>query len=176
MLFFSGFGFRAEKALFREYLDSGEFVIAGFSRGAQRALVEALQKIERGERLQKLQLLATAYFDYLPKAAKHKEILTFAKNPEAYMRFFYKKAAYPAMLDLAPFKAQPTLGELKELLLFSWDGSKLARLRDLGVEIEVYLGEYDTIVDSKKCAAFFKPYATIYIIRGAGHLLRGKDG
>ena len=176
MLFFSGFGFRTEKVLFREFLDFGEFTIAGFSRGAQRAFLEALRKVERGERLQKLQLLAPAYFDYLPKAAKHKEILTFAKNPEAYMRFFYKKVAYPAKLDITPFKVQPTLGELKELLLFTWDSSKLAQLRKMGVEIEVYLGEYDTIVDSKKCAAFFKPYATIYTIRGAGHLLRGKDG
>ncbi len=176
MQFFSGFGFRAEKVLFRQYLDPGEFTVAGFSRGAQRAFLEALRKVQQGERLQKLQLLAPAYFDYLPKASKHKEILTFAKNPEAYMRFFYKKVVYPATLDITPFKAQPTLGELKELLLFTWDGSKLAQLREMGVEIEVYLGEYDTIIDSKKCAAFFKPYATIYTIRGAGHLLRGKDG
>ncbi len=172
MRFFSGFGFRSEKLLFLEYLERGEFVIAGFSYGAQKALQETLRLIEEKRRVDKLQLLSPAFFNDLSKERKHKEIVAFAKNPQAYLNFFYKKALYPAKIDIAKFKAQPTLGELKELLLFEWKEEQLQRVQQSGVAIEVYLGTEDKIVDTTLAKRFFTPFAQVFTIKGAGHLLR----
>lgn len=172
MQYFSGFGFRNEKVLFLEYLKRDEFVIAGFSYGAQKALQEALKRVQEGQRVDTLQLLAPAYFNYLPKAIKHKEILNFVKNQELYMRLFYKKACYPAKLDIRKFQSEPTLGELKELLLYEWKEEDLAFLQKKGVAIEVFVGTEDKIVQSSEVERFFSPYATVYLIKGAGHCLR----
>ncbi|BCD68279.1 pimelyl-ACP methyl ester esterase BioV [Nitratiruptor sp. YY09-18] len=175
MRFYSGFGFRNDKLLFLEYLDRGKFCIAGFSFGTQKALLDALQTITEGGRVEKLQLFSPAFFNYLPKELKNKEIIAYAKNQELYMRFFYKKASYPAMMDLEKFQSKPTLGELKELLFFEWKCEDLESLKRSGVEIEVYLGEQDKIIDSKKAKEFFIQYATVYMIKDVGHLLKGRD-
>ncbi len=172
MLFFSGFGFRNEKALFRDYLKVGDFTIAGFSYGAQRALEEAKKRVQKGERVESLQLFSPAYFNELPKPIKLKELQNFTKNGELYMRFFYKKAAYPWEGNLEPFKKEPSLGELKALLFYEWKSNDLQLLKDAGVDIEVYLGSMDKIVDSERAKEFFKPFAIIYTIKDAGHLLR----
>ncbi len=173
MKFFSGFGFANEWILFKEYLDRREYMVAGFSYGAQKALQYALQLNEKRERIQKLQLLSPAYFDHLPRPIKQKEIVSFAKNPKAYMRFFYKKVLYPATFDdIEPFTKEPTLAELKELLFFEWRGEELQKLQEAGVQIEIYLGELDKIVDASKAHEFFKEYGVSYLIKGVGHLLR----
>jgi pimeloyl-ACP methyl ester carboxylesterase len=174
--FFSGFGFKNEKALFKEILERGEFVVAGFSYGAQQALEYTLQKLQRSERVQKLQLISPAYFNELPKAIKLKEIQNFAKNPKLYMRFFYKKAAYPYKGDLKLFQREPELSELKALLFYDWEKEKLRRVVSSGVEIEVYIGEMDKIVDPVKTKKFFQEFGTVYCIKEVGHILRRDDG
>ena len=60
MRFYSGFGFWNEKELFKEYLEEGEFVVAGFSYGAQKALIDA---VHTSKRVDKLQLLSPAFFN-----------------------------------------------------------------------------------------------------------------
>ena len=172
MEFFSGFGFRNEKALFKEFLVQGAYNVAGFSYGAQKALETAKQKIKNGERIELLQLFAPAFFNNLPKPIKLKEIQNFAKNSGLYMHFFYKKALYPWQGNIEPFKAEPSLGELKELLFYQWKEEDLELLKGAGVKIEVYLGTMDKIVSFQEAKAFFQPYATIYTIKDAGHLLR----
>ncbi len=172
MKYFSGFGFQNEWPLFKEYIQRGEYNIAGFSYGAQKAFMEAYERTKEGRRVQKLQLLSPAYFEYLPKEVKHKEILSFAKNPDLYMRFFYKKVLYPSSLDINRFKKMPTLGELKSLLLFHWEEEKFEFLQEKGVQIEVYLGSLDKIVDASKAHEFFKQYAISHLIKDVGHLLR----
>ena len=67
MRFYSGFGFWNEKELFSEYLEEGEFVVAGFSYGAQKALIDA---IDSKKRVDKLQLLSPAFFNNNPKFIK----------------------------------------------------------------------------------------------------------
>mgnify|MGYP006872616152 CR=1 FL=1 len=42
MRFYSGFGFWNERELFKEYIDDNEFCVAGFSYGAQKALIDAV--------------------------------------------------------------------------------------------------------------------------------------
>ncbi|BCD62451.1 hypothetical protein NitYY0826_C1327 [Nitratiruptor sp. YY08-26] len=172
MKYFSGFGFKNEKVLFLSYLQRGDFVVAGFSRGAQKAVQEALAMIEQGKRVDTLQLLSPAFFNYLSKEQKHKEILTFVKNKDAYLHFFYKKVLYPAKIDVDRFKTEASLGELKELLLYEWKQEDLELLQESGVAIEVYLGAQDKIVNADKAKEFFTPFAQVYLINNAGHLLR----
>ncbi len=172
MRFFSGFGFRGEKALFKEYLDFDMYNLAGFSYGAQKALQEAVKDVKEGKRVQKLQLLSPAFFNTLPKRIKLKELENFVKNKKLYMDFFYKKAAYPYRGDITPFKAEPELSALKELLFFIWRDEDLRLLKDAGVEIEVYQGDFDKIVNPKEVEEFFAPFASLYMIKGVGHLLR----
>ncbi|NPA04036.1 MAG: pimelyl-ACP methyl ester esterase BioV [Epsilonproteobacteria bacterium] len=177
MRFFSGFGFKNEKPLFKQFLEEGEFNLAGFSYGAQRAFKEALNSLEEGKRINKLQLLSPAFFNYLPLEIKKKELLAFTKNPQAYLRFFYKKALYPALeLNISPFKDTPTLAQLKELLFFEWKEGELKKLKEKGVEIEVFLGELDKIINPQEAYNFFKPFGIVYYIKGVGHLLRGQNG
>lgn len=172
MKFFSGFGFKREQALFKEYLDDAPFVLSGFSYGAQLATQEALNALNIGKRVEKLQLISPAYFNDLPRGVLMKELDNFVKNRDLYMNFFYKKAAYPYKGDITPFKSDPDLGQLKSLLLYRWKEEDLERLKSAGVDIEVFLGGFDKIVDAKKAGEFFAPFASVYTIKDAGHLLR----
>ena len=176
MRYFSGFGFQNEQLLFKDMLDRSEFSVAGFSYGAQKAIEFALQAIEEGKRVQKLQLISPAYFNEMPKDVKHKQLVTFAKNQNAYMHFFYKKACYPASIDCSRFYAKASLGDLKRLLLYEWRKEDLQKVTKSGTTVEVYLGELDKIIDPKKAKEFFRPYAQIFLIKGVGHILRGSDG
>jgi len=177
MRFFSGFGFKNEKPLFKEFLEEGEFNLAGFSYGAQKAFKEALNSLKEGKRVGKLQLLSPAFFNSLPPEVKKKELLSFTKNPQVYLRFFYKKALYPALeLNISPFKDTPSLAQLKELLFFEWKKEELEELKDNGVELEVFLGEFDKIIKPLEAYEFFKPFGVVYYMKGVGHLLRGQNG
>ena len=64
MKFFSGFCLCNEKELFKEYLEENEFVVAGFSKGAQEAIEYALNAPHR---IDKIQLFSPAIFDYNQK-------------------------------------------------------------------------------------------------------------
>ena len=172
MRYFSGFGLQRDSLFFKDIIDSSEFSIAGFSYGAQKAMQEALREVKEGKRVQKLQLISPAFFQHLKKEQIYKEIRAFMKNQELYLKFFYKKICYPANIDLTKFKKTPTLGELKELLLYEWKPEELGFLKERGVAIEVYIGKKDKIIDIEVVKEFFKPYATIYSFTNAGHLLK----
>ncbi|MRI83038.1 MAG: hypothetical protein C6I00_01330 [Nitratiruptor sp.] len=175
MQFFSGFGFAKEARLFQDYLDPRGFVVAGFSYGAQLAFQEALARLDRGERVEKVQLLAPAYFDHRPPSWKERELQAFEKDPTRYMELFYKRALFPARIDLTPYTRIPSREELYRLLFFTWDLEQLARLREGGVVIECFLGSQDRIVDTMAARSFFQPFSLVYWIEGAGHLLRRRD-
>ena len=61
MKYFSGFSLCNEEELFSDFLEEGEFNVAGFSFGAQNALEYVLST---DKRVDKLQLLSPAFFDY----------------------------------------------------------------------------------------------------------------
>ena len=172
MRYFSGFGLQMDRIFFKEILDNSNYTIAGFSYGAQKAMQEAVSQVKNNQRVQKLQLISPAFFQHLKKEQIYKEIRAFTKNQDLYLKFFYKKICYPAKVDLHKFKKTPTLGELKELLLYQWKEEELRLLQDSGVIIEVYLGEQDKIIDTEKVKNFFQNYATIYSFKNAGHLLK----
>ncbi len=172
MRYFSGFGLQRDSLFFKDIIDSSEFSITGFSYGAQKAMQEALREVKEGKRVQKLQLISPAFFQHLKKEQIYKEIRAFMKNRELYLNFFYKKICYPTKIELQQFIKTPTLGELKELLLYEWKPEELDFLKERGVAIEVYIGKKDKIIDVEAVEEFFKPYATIYSFKNAGHLLK----
>ena len=91
MRFYSGFGFWNEKELFSEYLEEGEFVVAGFSYGAQKALIDA---IDSKKRVDKLQLLSPAFFNNNPKFIKL-QLNSYKQKKKDYVKQFYQNTKHP---------------------------------------------------------------------------------
>ena len=87
------------------------------------------------------------------------------------MEDFLKKATYPSNLDTVKYQKNSTLQELKELLNHRWDEKEIQTIKDKNIEIEVYLGELDSIINPNSVLDFFKPFATVYYIKNVGHML-----
>ena len=160
MKFFSGFCLQGEKELFTDFLDESEFCVAGFSYGAQKALKYVLTS---SERIDKLQLLSPAFFDYGEKLIKI-NLKAFKKNKKYYKENFFKKAGFYNEKYITDCRFE----ELMELFTFDWEIIK--NVKD--VKIEVFIGEYDKIIASKKAYDFFKKYAEVILIKKADHFLR----
>jgi len=160
MKYFSGFCLCNEKELFKEYLEDGEFVVAGFSKGAQDALEYVLNT---DKRVDKLQLLSPAFFDY-PKKVIDLNLKAFEKNKPGYIKNFLTKAGF---YD-EKYICECSRDELYRLFTFNWE--KIKELKN--VKIEVFLGEYDKILALKKASDFFKNYSDVYFIKKANHFLR----
>jgi pimeloyl-ACP methyl ester carboxylesterase len=167
--FFSGFLFANEHKLFSKYLRDDDFTVAGFSHGAQKALEFALT----GEtRIDRLILLSPAFFQEREEAFKRAQKLYFTANKERYVKHFLQSVVYPATeRDISGYLQEGSQEELDALLEYEWDQDKLATLKSQGVEIEVFLGASDRIIDAEKVAGFFAQNATVYLIKEAGHLL-----
>jgi hypothetical protein len=161
MRYFSGFCLCGEEKLFEDYLDCGEFCVAGFSRGAQKALDFVLNTKER---IDKLQLFSPAFFD-VKKIFVDKNLEEFRKNKENYAKKFLKKAG----LDNFKFLCEKNCSESELEALFSYDWKKIEKAN---LKIEVFIGEKDLIVNPKKSYEFFKKYANVYMIKKANHFLR----
>lgn len=52
-----------------------------------------------------------------------------------------------------------------------YNSEKLDKIKKRGIEIEVYLGGDDKIIDSLHVKEFFQEFATIYYIKNKGHRL-----
>lgn len=165
MRYYSGFGFWNEKKLFENYLEEGEFVVAGFSYGAQKALIDA---VHTNKRVDKLQLLSPAFFPKNPKFAKL-QINTFKKDKENYIKNFLENVKYPKEIDLDIYLDETELYQLEEMFEFNWSLIEYAKQKN--INIEVYIGEKDKIIDIKNAVKFFKNYAKVYFIKDVGHLL-----
>jgi len=84
---------------------------------------------------------------------------------------FYNNAIYPSTKLIKKYKKSSSIKDLKELLYYVWDKTKLKALVKKGIKIEVYLGEYDKITDTKHVLEFFRDFATIYFLNKKGHTL-----
>ena len=168
MRYFSGFCFDGESELFREWLKKSDLTVAGFSYGAIKAFKYASTCTHR---IDKLQLFSPACFEDKSEKFKRLQSLFFAKNKEAYIKEFLEKTVYPSTLNIEKYKKNGTKQELKELLYYKWDKKELESLKNRGTEIEVYIGADDKIINSSWVLDFFKPYATVYYIKNAGHIL-----
>ncbi len=71
--------------------------------------------------------------------------------------------------------AKHSVAELEELLTYEWHAEELQTLVDRGISIEVYLGGQDKISDVGPAYAFFLPFATVTLVKGANHFLQIKE-
>lgn len=168
MKYFNGFCLKNEKVLFEPYLIQNDFCVAGFSYGAIKALKYALAS---NERIDTLQLFSPALFHDKDAKFKKLQTLSFSKNPQGYCETFLNNVASPSNTDMSPYFEQGSLEELHELLHYTWQASELQTLMEKGINIEVYVGECDTIIDAMAVKEFFVPYATVYYLKRVGHIL-----
>jgi len=166
--FFSGFSLAGEERLFEAYLNHSVYAVSGFSLGAVNAF-EHVQSTDA--RVDTLQLFSPAFFQDKSDKFKRLQTISYQKNQKAYEDQFLKNIAYPSSNDMHSYYKEDSLASLQKLLEFRWEPSNLIALRDRGIEIEVYLGGKDKIIDSKKAYDFFKNYATVYFIKEGGHIL-----
>ncbi len=172
MIFFSGFLFKNEQKLFEKYLIDSEFTIAGFSLGAIRAFNETVKKIQNGERVDNLQLFSPSFFQNKDKSFARIQIYYFKNNQKDYIDSFLKNAFYPNNDIETDFLTDGNISELEELLNFKWNQSELNNLVTNGVNIELYIGSKDIIIDSQEAFNFFKEFSTVYLIKNVGHVLK----
>ncbi|MCH9813944.1 MAG: pimelyl-ACP methyl ester esterase BioV [Epsilonproteobacteria bacterium] len=170
MNFFSGFSLHNEADLFATYHDSSEYCVSGFSLGA----IEAFEYLSNTKkRLDKLQLFSPAFFQNKRDKFKRLQTISYQKDQKNYEETFLKNIAYPSDIDMHCYFKKDDLRALEKLLNFVWKPEALETLIKRGVEIEVYLGSEDKIIDVEAAYDFFKPYATLYLLKQRGHILHG---
>ena len=169
MKFFSGFYLANEQELFTPYLNQSDFTVAGFSYGAIKAYEYAFTCKER---IDTLQLFSPAFFEDKDAKFKKLQTLSFSKNSEQYTQNFMRNCVYPSTFDIQPFFKQGSLEELSELLNYTWDEERLQALKERGVNIEVYVGECDTIINALHVKDFFVLFASVYYLKRVGHILK----
>ena len=171
MRFYSGFSLSNDKQLFEPYLKETEFCVAGFSYGAIKAFNDTL---DSKVRVDTLQLFSPAFFQDKNEKFKRMQMMYISKDKKAYLDNFLHSCFAPADIDSRVLLEEGSDKELHELLHYEWKADKLKALCDRGVEIEVYLGSKDKIIDAEKVKEFFLPYATTYMINHVGHTLQSK--
>ena len=169
MRYFNGFALQNEEHFFKEYLVESDFTVAGFSYGAQKAFEYAYASRERIDRLI---LLSPAFFQNQKSSFIRTQLRYFKADQKAYTQQFLKNVSFPSLLTLDDNLANGTYEELEELLRYIWDKNKILELQKRGVEIEVFLGGRDKIVDSDKSLEFFSDVTTTYFFKEFGHLLQ----
>ena len=169
--FFSGFSLQNEKELFNEYIIENDFIVSGFSYGAIKAF-EYVLKSEK--RVDTLQLFSPAFFQTEDSKFKRMQLMFFKKDSKAYCDNFLQNIAYPYSFNSSNYFNQGSFEELEELLNYKWDEEKINEVLKKGVNIEVYLGGKDKIIDSNKAIEFFKRFSTLYFIKDASHILKIK--
>jgi pimeloyl-ACP methyl ester carboxylesterase len=169
MKFFSGFCLQNESELFECFLKKSDFVVAGFSYGAIRALEYTLNTNKRVDRLI---LLSPAFFNDKKTSFKRAQLLYFQKDKQKYIKNFLKNAASGLDFDFKKYFKDGSLDELKELLYYNWDKQKIEKLINKGVVIEVFLGGEDKIINANSALEFFKDLTTTYFIKRANHILK----
>ena len=163
MRFYSGFGLWQEKELFKDYLDESEFCVAGFSYGAQKALIDA---VHTNKRVDKLQLLSPAFFKNNPKFSKL-QFNGFKKDKQKYINNFLENVKYPKEIDLEKYVDDCELYQLEEMFEFNW--GLIEHLK--GIKVEIFIGDKDKIIDVDGAVKFFKNYGDVYLLKDKGHLL-----
>jgi len=164
-MFWDGFCIKNGKQLLGKYRDLAPLRIGGFSYGAQQVW-ELLKKGGTG-RIVKVQLFSPAYFDSLSDRWKKLNLERFKQDREGYLKEFYRRALIPPKYqNWECLHRQEMEEELKKLLTYRWKKIDLT-----GLDLEVYLGERDRIIDLEGAYQFFKKLGRVYLIKGVGHSL-----
>ena len=169
MVFYSGFSLKDDDIFFKDYILDQDYVLSGFSYGAIQAFEFALNTTKR---IDKIQLFSPAFFQTKSERFYQLQLGAYASDPDSYLRLFIDNCFSPAINDGTAHLQAGKYETLKSLLYYVWDEKKLQKLRDKGVEIEVYLGGKDKLMDAQKAFDFFTPFAMTHLIKDAGHLLK----
>ena len=168
MRYFSGFSLQNEEHLFKEYIVKSDFTVAGFSYGAQKAFEYAYASCERIDRLI---LLSPAFFQNQKSSFIRTQLRYFKADKDAYTQQFLKNISFPSSVNLDEYLKGGMYEELEYLLGYVWDRDKLLELQERGVEIEVFLGGKDKIVNVEDSQKFFSNITTTYFYKELGHIL-----
>jgi len=171
MHYFSGFSLQNEQSYFSDMLIENKHCVAGFSYGAQKAF-EYVYKSK--ERIERLVLLSPAFFQTEKSSFMRTQLRYFKAGKEAYVKQFLENVSYPSAFDLSECLEIGREEELKALLTYVWEPSKVEEVLERGTRIEVFLGEEDKIINAKEALAFFSPLTTCYFMKETGHLLHPK--
>jgi surfactin synthase thioesterase subunit len=171
-LYFSGFCLKNDKELFQDYIEFGDFNIAGFSYGAIKAFEYALNEVQNNKRVQKLQLFSPAFFQDQSKKYKRLQLMFYKKDEQTYINNFIQNIAKPSDINLEHYLISGTYEQLDTLLNYEWKKEDFELLLNKGVKIEIYLGSEDKIINSNNALEFFKEFAEVYFIKNVGHILR----
>ena len=169
MKYFNGFSLKGEEIFFKEQVIDTNYVVAGFSYGAQKAFEYVYNSTERIDRLI---LISPAFFQNHKKSFIKTQLRYFKADKEAYKKEFLKNVAYPSNTPLNEFITDGTYEELENLLSYIWKEDKILELKKRGIIIEVFMGNADKIVDSKKSFEFFSKLVPVYLFKEKGHLLK----
>jgi len=173
MTFYSGFSLKNESYLFKNYIDSSQYCVCGFSYGAIKAYEHVNQHVKNGKRVDTLQLFSPAFFQTKPTKFKRVQTLSYKKNKDAYLREFISSCFSPHEKKIIE-NVETNSQELEELLNYVWDIEALKELQKNGVKIEVYIGAKDEIIDAESAKDFFLHVATLTYIKDANHFLQIK--
>lgn len=173
MHYFSGFSLKDESALFDFWLPKSSYSVVGFSYGAIKAVEYTLNSHKR---VDNLVLLSPAFFNNKSDAFKKMQLLYYKKNPKLYIKNFIQNVIGDCTIDLSQYlDSKASLDDLKQLLYYKWENSKLEAIQNRGTNIEVILGENDKIIDTQEAKEFFQNFTTVYFIKNASHILRRKE-
>ena len=164
MRFYSGFCFWNEKELFFDYLDNSEFCVAGFSYGAQKALIDAIHTIKR---VDKVQLFSPAFFKNNSKFVKL-QLNGFKKDKKRYISTFLENVKYPSSRDVSKYVDECDFFELEEMFQFNWNIIEYLKKE---IKLEIFIGNEDKIIDVDGAVKFFKKYGDVYLLKEVGHIL-----
>lgn len=167
-MYFSGFSLQNEDELFNSYLEKSDFIVSGFSYGAQKAFEYTLNS---SKRIDKLQMFSPAFFMDKDEKYKRLQLMYFKKDSQQYCENFLKNICYPRSQNVSKYFKEGTYKELEELLHYNWAKINFEKIASRGIEIEVFLGSEDKIINSFKAYEFFKEFATVYFIKEKGHIL-----
>lgn len=168
MTFYSGFSLTNDKHFFDAYILNSDYTVAGFSYGAIKAALHAVNSLSR---IDTLQLFSPAFFQTAKSSFKRLQLASFASDPENYCKHFVHGCFAPCEVQSLDLE-MGTIDELDEVLNFVWDDLLLKKILKKGIRIEVYLGMQDHIIDAAAARDFFLDYATVISLPQANHFLQ----
>jgi hypothetical protein len=171
MVFSSGFSLKNEQTFFKEYINTSQYCVCGFSYGAIKAFEYVKEQLTCGKRVDRLQLLSPAFFQTKSTKFKKLQLMGYRKDKNRYLKDFLDLCFFPYS-KRGTEHYETNVDELEELLNYKWDIEELKIFAKNGIKIEVYLGGKDKIIDVKRAKEFFLEVATVTYIKDANHFLQ----
>lgn len=167
MQFFSGFCLSGEESLFDAFLPMEGAFVAGFSYGSISAVRYALEHDD----IKRVLLLSPAYYTHKDDEFKKTQLAAFENDKELYALKLLKKSGLSAE-EGTRYRHLGTKEQLDELLFFDWNKAGLESLINRSVQIEVFIGAADRVVEPLASKEFFEKFAKVYMFDNKNHVLR----